>query len=203
MTPTKNFLRLPQGTAGRVVGALVLSCGVLLVPACAEGVPADAAMEGGKSDEVDPVSAPLADGPTRSARAAEGVWLPAASGGSRSIVFSAASTPLVAIACDDRGGLVLRHWPSEPAAKVRMLKVEYGGISSLLAANPVGGNRGVLQVIIPYNDPLVARMAEGPATLVVDTGRSGPAHLPKSGLVRSLAVTCGAARTGGTIQQQT
>lgn len=162
----------------------------LLLLACAEGTEPDALTAEGDEpyNMIDPVPAPL-PGPGDGDRA--GAWRKTAEDGRAGLLFAPADgEPIFGMFCDTPGGLVLERHGLMPSGEIGMMSLSAGASRQMLAINPVSDGDPVLRAIVPFNDPLLARLREAPVDVTVAIGEGEPLTLPASPLVPELVAAC-------------
>ena len=166
--------------------------GLLLLAACGGTSEPDPtpAEDGGAYERIDPVEGVFVNNGSRPADGA-GTWSETRIDGRNGLLFSDASgTAQFAMACDDRGGMVLQRRGVPATGGLSMMTVTFGGEVQRYAVNELATPEPVLQAIAPYNDRLIARMKEVQAPLGIEIGDLPPLALPPSEAVSALARTC-------------
>lgn len=112
----------------------------------------------------------------------------------------AGTTPLLTLACGERGGLVIQR-PGGPAAGAApMLSVTVGGQGRQLAMTPVAGPPPMQRAAIPSGDTLIQQLGAASAPIAIRFGDGTQLVLPQSPLIGQFAQGCatGFTRDGAT-----
>ena len=136
---------------------------------------------------VDPVSDSLRNAADS---AALGEWRRGAAGEQASTTFSAAGgEPLLRLACDERRGLVVERLGAEPVAGIDMIEIRIGPETRRLAADPLAGS-AVIRTVIPYNDPLIARLTVPEGSFAFASPDAPAIDVPLNDATAALVAEC-------------
>lgn len=149
---------------------------LIFISSCGDGREVDMPISGGDGvyNEVAPVVAeaqPGQPGPT------PGTWVPDQA--ARALVFTGAGgAPLVRLACDDRGGMIIERLGQESIGDIEMMELHVDGEIARLALNEVETEPPVLRAAVPFNDDLLVRLAFPQGLLSIKAGDTPRLQLP-------------------------
>ena len=162
---------------------------LLALAGCGEGREAEEAPMAADENEVAPVTAPA--WPGNEETLAEGRWEQETGGERAALRFVAAGGgPVLRLACDDRGGMLVERVGAEAIGGIEMMEVNAGGEVTRLALNQPETETPVLRAAIPYNHELLAPLATAEGWLSVLAGEGERLIVPLNAETAALAATC-------------
>lgn len=170
----------------------VIAAGLVLgLAACAESTPADrtSADDRAPYNRIDPVEDPLAEasGPPQ---LAVGTWSEAMVDGQAALLFGTAGAPSLSLICDSRAGLIVQRHGVRARAGIDMMEISTAGSVSRLALNALETETPVLRSSIPYNDDLLAQLANADGRITITAGNAPPLVVAADPMIGDLIRRC-------------
>lgn len=137
---------------------------------------------------IDPVEDPLTHA-TSTAPDAEG-WTSTQIEGRQGLTFQGRSSKLISLHCDDREGVVLRHYLKPTESGLGLLGVRVGQERRRLAVNPVGEDQPVSQAILSSSDQAFLNALQSQDMMYMQIADRPTMNVPLVAPVKELVATC-------------